>query len=394
MGFSKISFSLLAAAASTVVAVDPCISTTSWNDSRLDLFPLASDGSIAHKFWTWLDWEPVDKFEPFPSQARSCPSVSTWGEGRLDVVYINSSRVNSSGGNVLHKYFSGGSWGPSWENAEDLGGNVDYLSSASWGANRLDIVAKAKNGSYVHKAWTGDGWFPGKAEWEHLGCGFFSSPAIVSWGIGRLDIVGLDSGNASLQHKYYQDGCYDGWSGWEDLGGGPFIGNPVATSWGEGRLDFWAINSAGELNHIYWDGHKYSEWENLGGEFTDTPKVVHWKPSRIDIVGKGLDDDQYYGKSYDGSEWHPSGNEWHKLAGPFNSEPALVAKHDTTNSTTDFLYVFGVDEDDAVQMKIWSGSYWQPESEKTWLMGHLSSAHQANLFQDDEGQSVLEMSGL
>lgn len=227
---------------------------------------------------------------------------------------------------MLHRYFDGLSWGPSWEEAENLGGDVETISSSSWAKNRLDIIGKSKNGSYVHKAWTGKGWFPDGLQWEDIGGNFFSNPATVSWGPGRLDIVGFNADNGSLWHKYY----HNGWSQWEDLGGGPFVGNPVATSWGKGRLDFWAINSDGELNHLYWDGSQYSSWEVLGGEFTDTPKVVHWKTSRIDIVGKGLSDDKYHLKSYDGSKWNPSEAEWADLAGPFKSEPALEAKHDTS----------------------------------------------------------------
>lgn len=178
----------------------------------------------------------------------------------------------------------------------------------------------------MHKAWTGLDWYPKNTDWEDFGGKFFSNPAIVSWGVGRIDIVGLKEDGASLGHKYYQDG----WSEWEDLGGGPFVGNPVATSWGENRLDFWAIDSNGVLNHLYWDGQSYSGWEQLGGEFTDTPKVVHWKKNRIDIIGKSLDDEKFHIKSYDGSQWNPSVAGWYDLSGPYQSEPALIAKDGTS----------------------------------------------------------------
>jgi hypothetical protein len=306
-----------------VSAFDRCLSTTSWSNSRVDLFTLNTDFSIGHKFWTGWDWQPSSGLESLIAEASSCPSASSWFEGRLDILY-----VNATGSNVLHKYFGGGSWGPSWEGAEDLGGEAEALTSNSWGENRLDIVVKAPNGSYLHKAWTGDSWFPQGSDWEDFGGNFFSNPALVSWGEGRLDIIGLSADNASLLHKYYQKD----WSGWEDLGGGPFVGNPVATSWEEERLDFWAIDSNGQLNHLFWDGGKWSEWETLGGEFTDTPKVVHWTSDHIDIVGKGLSDDKYYLKSFDGSQWNPSIDGWNPLAGPFASEPALEAKHEESQS--------------------------------------------------------------
>lgn len=202
------------------------------------------------------------------------------------------------------------------------------LASVSWQENRLDIVARSYSGSYLHKAWTGDGWHP-KNKWEDLGGNFFSNPVVVSWGPGRLDIVAFGAYTGSLWHKYYDNG----WSAWEDLGGGPFVGKPLATSWGKDRLDFWAIDSEGELNHLYWDGKQFQGWESLGGGFSDTPKVVHWNVSKIDIVGKGQDDDTFHSKSFDGSEWHPPGRDWYDLTGPFVSEPGLVAKHNTSKSS-------------------------------------------------------------
>lgn len=321
---------------------DPCLSAVSWSDPRVDLFGVAEDSSIWHKFYTGHDWQPADKFEYLPSQAKGCPSVTSWGEGRLDIVY-----VNASGGNVMHKYFGGGEWGPSWKGAESLGGHhhhIEAVSSKSWGENRLDIVGRTKKGAYVHKAWTGEDWFPSGDKWEDFGGEFFSDPAIVSWGEGRLDIVG-HAANGSLLHKYYGSGDHGGgWSAWEDLGGPGFIGNPLATSWGAGRMDFWGIDSSdGALHHLFWDGQGYrpapGQWENLGGEFTDAPRVVHWKPGHADAVGKSLDDGKLRVKNYDGGRWNPSVAAWWTLAGPFVSEPALVARNNTGASLASGFYV-------------------------------------------------------
>ncbi|KAI1855008.1 hypothetical protein JX265_012363 [Neoarthrinium moseri] len=331
-----------------------CLSTVSWSNTRVDLFAVNPDASIGHKFWTGWDWQPSNGLERLPSKAAGCPSVTSWGEGRLDVLYINE-----SGNNVLHKYFGGGSWGPSWEGAVDLGGEVEAISSLSWGEDRLDIVGRSDTGSYVHKAWTGQGWYPSGSKWEDFGGYFFSNPATL---------------------KFY----HRGWSEWEDLGGGPFVGNPVATSWGKGRLDFWAIDSDGALNHIYWNGKMYSEWEHLGGEYTDTPKVVHWKESHIDIVGKGLSDDKFHVKNFDGSRWNPSKDGWYDLAGPFSSEPALETKHGSS-----FLYVLGVNEDDEIRLQIWSGSDWQPGSEETWSLGRLNKPSSEDDFHEHDHQFIL-----
>ncbi|KAK8050909.1 hypothetical protein PG993_002294 [Apiospora rasikravindrae] len=360
---------------------DPCLSAVSWADDRVDLFGVADDKSIWHKFYTGHDWQPADKFEYLPSHSKGCPSVSSWGEARLDVVWIDA-----DDGAVRHKYLDHGFWGPSWPGAHSLGGHehdIQALASTSWGENRLDIVGRTRNGSYVHKAWTGHGWFPAGEEWEDFG-----------GDEGRLDIVG-HAANASLMHRYYQShphehGSGGAWSEWEDLGGAGFIGNPVATSWGPDRMDFWAIDSSeGALHHLFWDGKGYQpspdKWENLGGEFTDTPRVVHWKPDHADIVGKQLEDGRLYVKNFDGGQWNPSVEHWWPLAGPFVSEPALVAKNNTA-----FLYIFGIEEDNDVRMQIWSGSRWEPSSDHTWSIGKYSKAGDDEIFQETQEQNVLQ----
>jgi hypothetical protein len=231
--------------------------------------------------------------------------------------------AKSSGGNVLHKYFDGGSWGPSWEDAIDLGGDVDKVKTYTWGTGRLDIIGNAYNGSYMHKAWTGTDYFPTGKEWEDLGGNFSSVPSIVSWGKERLDVIGISAESGSVLHKHWQG---DAWSDWEDLEGGPFIGNPIVTSWGTQRLDVWAVDKQGILNHKFWDGFQWIGWEQMGGNFSETPQVAHWAQGKIDIVGKNVDDDKYYIKGFDGDKWNPSIEGWYTLSGPYSSEPYLITK--------------------------------------------------------------------
>lgn len=300
--------------------MEASFSAVSWGDARVDLFGLAPDSSIWHKFYTGWDWQPASCFEKLPSSDVGAVSASSWGKGRLDIVF-----VNATGGNVLHKYYGGGKWGPSWETAADLGGHVTSVTSGSWGENRLDIVAKLGN-SFVHKAWTGTEWFPSDSAWENFGGDFSSDPVVTSWGPGRLDIIGISSDGGSILHKFW----HEGWSKWEDLGGGPFVKMPKVTSWGPGRLDFWAIDEEGKLNHLYWDGSQYQGWETLGGSFSHVPQVVHWNATKIDIVGK--EGSTYRLKSFDGSEWHPSKDGWYDLASDFESEPSVVARRSTSKS--------------------------------------------------------------
>ncbi|KAH7327794.1 hypothetical protein B0I35DRAFT_1407 [Stachybotrys elegans] len=338
----------------TVTAVaGTCLSSVSWEDPRVDVFG-ASSSSIWHKFYTGWDWQPSGSFEQIPAPDASCPSVSSWGAGRLDIVY-----VNASGGNVLHKYYEH-SWGPSWEGVEDLGGNFTSLTTNSWGSGRLDIVARTPEGAYMHKAWTGSAWYPAGKGWEDFGGNFEGPPAAASWSAGRLDIVGVGAENGTLLHKYWQDG----WSSWEDLKGGPFVGAPSITSWGPGRFDIWAVKDK-DLNHLFWDGSQYRGWEKLGG-VSQVPQVVHWNATKIDIIAKL--DDGYFIKSWDGDSWNPADG-WSPLASSFSSEPSVVAKRGTN-----FLSVFGIDKNSELRSQVWTGYDWQPAANKTWSLGLLKGS--------------------
>lgn len=74
----------------------------SWTDPRVDLFGLAEGGSIWHKFYTGWDWQPVNSVEHLSKKAvsSSCPAVSSWGEGRLDLVFLSGG--DESGDTVSH----------------------------------------------------------------------------------------------------------------------------------------------------------------------------------------------------------------------------------------------------------------------------------------------------
>ncbi|KAI3317697.1 hypothetical protein HD806DRAFT_514023 [Xylariaceae sp. AK1471] len=353
---------LVTFAATLASADSSCLSAVSWGDPRVDLFGIAPDNSIWHKFYTGYDWQPK-QFEHIPSGATSCPSVSSWDYGRIDLVW-----ANNSGGNVLHKYFDGGNWGPSWEDAIDLGGDVDLVETYSWGKGRLDIVGNAYNGSYMHKAWTGTDYFPTGKEWEDLGGNFSSVPNIESWGQERLDVIGISAESGSVLHKYWEG---DAWSDWEDLEGGPFIGNPIVSSWGMERLDLWAVDEQGILNHKFWDGFQWNGWEQMGGKFSETPQVAHWTQGKIDIVGKNADDNKYYLKSFDGNNWNPSIEGWYDLSGPYSSEPHLITKAGGQN----FLFLFGIDTDSTARMQIWSGYEWQPSAHETWPLGDVAKPY-------------------
>ncbi|KAE9987503.1 hypothetical protein EG328_002488 [Venturia inaequalis] len=366
------------------------IAAISWGFPRVDIFGIAPDKSIWHKYdlGSPQGWRPDPGFENMLGTAFHHPSVISWGQNRLDCFHIGKENA------AHHKYWDGTQWLPEGKYSERLEGNFSSgLSVTSWSPNRFDIVGRSPSNTYLHKAWTGASWYPSVTEWTDFGGNFSSAPASVSWAPNRLDIFGIDAESGGVKHKYWNG---DVWvpqgEEWEDLSGGPFTGDLTVSSWGEGRFDIWAAGENGELNHLFWDGAAYQGWEGMGGKFSTAPAVVHWDTGKIDIVGlfDGKDgDSQYHSKAYGGGSWHPSATGWYDKGGDFAGQPALVVNKGTskynrsphlryTNPIPDLLYVLGVAKDGVLKLQIWDGHAWQPESNEYWDLGDTQDPYPSN----------------
>lgn len=118
---------------------------------------------------------------------------------------------------------------------------------------------------------------------------------------GRLDTFARGSSN-QLIHKWF-DGYK--WSGWENLGGSLASG-PSVSSWTPGRLDVFAKNSSGSLIHK-WYFNGWSSWETLGGgAIASDPDAVSWGNGRIDVVANssgGTGGGYLMHRWYNGTSW-------------------------------------------------------------------------------------------
>ena len=198
-----------------------------------------------------------------------------------------------------------------WHGYEGLGGIITSKpSAASWGPNRIDVVARGTDSAMWHRWWDGTGW----KGWESLGGGCQSGPAICSWGAGRLDtfVVGTDH---KLYHKWFQGG----WSGWESLGG-MLSSDPCAVSWGPNRIDVFARGMDSAMWHLWWDGSHWNGWESLGGVIDSAPAVSSWGANRLDCFAKGTDSHLYH-KWWQGTAW--SG--WENLGGYVAGDPGAAS---------------------------------------------------------------------
>ena len=205
----------------------------------------------------------------------------------------------------------------------------------------MDVFAQQyERDCLVHTYYDGTTWKPGEDDDLDIFCGVESGAAAVSWvsqflasffdrandwtkGPNRIDVFAMTTDH-NLAHLYW-DGSK--WSDWEDLDSTDQFSDdaPAAVTWGSDRFDVFAVNLTGSLIHIYWDGSQYRN-ENLdlgnGVGFAGTPSVTTWGVGRLDIVALA-EDGQYYYRYYDGGNW----STWYpkSLGTVFVSSPASVS---------------------------------------------------------------------
>jgi hypothetical protein len=232
--------------------------------------------------------------------------VSTWGANRLDVF------ARAGDGTVRHKWYTGGgNWSP-WQS---LGGTLTSGPAAvSWGVDRIDAFARGGNDQLIHKWFTPSG---GWSSMQGLGGRITSAPAVAAWAARRLDVFAR-GGQDQLVHLYFTG---TEWRGWQGLGG-ELTSAPAVASWGPERLDVFARGGNDQLIHKWFtraDG--WSGWQNLGGELTSAPAVASWGPERLDVFARGGNDQLIHKWFTRADGW--SG--WQDLGGTLTSSPAVAA---------------------------------------------------------------------
>jgi hypothetical protein len=84
----------------------PHIAATSWGSPRVDIFGIAPDKTIWHKYdlGSPAGWQPSSGFENMKATAFFYPSVVSWGQNRLDYFHIGKENA------AHHKYWDGSQW--------------------------------------------------------------------------------------------------------------------------------------------------------------------------------------------------------------------------------------------------------------------------------------------
>ena len=316
-----------------IIVGDPAV--VSWDHDRLDIFVIGTDGALYHKAWNGSSWQPsatgYDNLGiPKPGVTiRGNPRVVSWDHDRLDVFVVGTD------GSLYHKWWGGGSWGPSQTGFEFMAGLiVGDPAVASWDHDRLDVFVIGTDGALYHKAWNGTAWQPSLTGYDNLGkpdndVNLKFSPAVSSWGHDRLDIFATGTDGA-LYHKWWDTWFWGPWEfGYEFMGGG-ISHDPAAVSWDHDRLDVFVIGTDAALWHKAWDGKQWSpsltSYEPLSGEIISKPAVASWGRDRLDVFVIGADR-ALYNKAWDGTSWGKLNFPTRKTTAYVQSEQLVLADY-------------------------------------------------------------------
>ena len=106
---------------------------------------------------------------------------------------------------------------------------------------------------------------------------------------------------------------------WQPLGG-VLTSKPGGAAWAANRLDVFGRGTDDQMWHKWWDGAGWYGWEPLGGVLTSGPGVASWGSGRLDVFVKGTDQ-QLWHKWWDGTGWYG----WEPLGGLLTSGPAAAS---------------------------------------------------------------------
>jgi hypothetical protein len=237
--------------------------------SRLDMLWLDTNRGMNHHAWTAIDLAPGSLPTNLGGTFTSPPVAVALGQDRLDVFglgldYALYHKVHAAAAPV------GQQWSPNWAN---LGGNFTSTPVVvSTGDDRIDLFGLGSDQGMLHRAWHGSGTtgtspLPGSgqwSDWDELGGGFTSLPAVLPAGSGAFDVFarGLDF---MVYHAIYTPGMP---TDWRLLGGG-LLGEPSAASAPiavrvhDGALVF-VTGVDGAVWYTLFDGRVWKPWLSLG----------------------------------------------------------------------------------------------------------------------------------
>ncbi len=169
----------------------------SWGPGEIHVVARGGDNRLwfqyFHQAAGWSGWAPV----PASPVVTAAPSISSWGPGRLDIFGL------ATDGTIRSIWYQGG-WG-SWYS---LGG---YLTSApaatSWGPGVISVFARGGDNAVWNRNFINNAW----GNWASLGGSATSAPAVVSRGAWNLDVF-VRSTDKAIWTTNFNGAGWSGWS--------------------------------------------------------------------------------------------------------------------------------------------------------------------------------------
>jgi hypothetical protein len=233
----------------------------------------------------WSNW----KTEDIGIKVAGAPAVSSWKEGRLEVI------VHSTDNRLYYRAYENDIWqGANWKEITDARTVEVSPGAASWGQLRVDLFA-VSNKEVHHRVWQNLTWNP----WgENLDGITNDAPAATSWKAERIDVLVHTTDNF-MSRRYWEAGKtfeVGGWKNWENIGGQSknLMSAPAAVATGPNQIDCFGRGSTGHLIHMWYQDDRQMTWEEIDTlAIKDAPAVVSGTSAdrgRVDVFVRGPDD--------------------------------------------------------------------------------------------------------
>ncbi|KAF2756350.1 hypothetical protein EJ05DRAFT_512027 [Pseudovirgaria hyperparasitica] len=233
-------------------------------------------------------------------------------------------------------------------------GNFILCSS---GPNSANILSLDQYNSLLQRWNIGSGWSPGY--FQTIGESFIGDISALDLGFNRANIIGRGSKNEAKHYYWNRDP--NGNQGWnrESLGG-QFIGELSIVSLfrnNRERVDVFGRDAVtNQILHKVYDGTKWSDWFNIGGQAVSSPTAVMSGDGRVDVFIRGHNNKVYHktmtGTASEGWSWSPSHTRWNDIGGDAAEE--IVPVSNGPNSIT----IFARDRTNNVNSRILTNETW------------------------------------
>lgn len=255
-------------------------------DGNLELFAVNKNGALYHRWQDGTGWNTTG-WESLGGAFSSAPSVAKNVDGREELFAVGTNRE------VYHRWqiVPGGAWVGAWES---LGGTVKYAPAVIANKNgALEVFAVGMDNA-VYSKWQAA---PGErftASWFRKGGAAAGSPSVARNKDGRLELFVVGT-NKSLWHTW-QESPGGAWSAWSDLGGALSSNDLSVAANADGHLEVFALGGERAVWHTWQvpTERRWSGWSSLKGSAASAPAVQNNADGRLEAFVVGTNGAAYH----------------------------------------------------------------------------------------------------